>query len=551
MVAAANPPAALGTPANGATASSHGFAFDITNSTVSWRWGPSIIKQAGDSGLEMHCSSDNNATFTQVSVVNSQATIPCSGDYNYFFRYLHPNALNDDPASQWIYTALFTTSGSRVDVTSYTPFVDGSANWMRFRHPITQDGTTAAVLDAQHNNDRLRNLDRYTIWAEDAPGNLQLKAQVNGSVLRNEAMRTPGSPNGQQFFAALSSGLGWGDLFSYGQVVSFEFTAVAGATGAQTYNDFSHYVVGCGWCGKYGDPRLNSAGKASTSQEFSDSGGYIDLEHNAIFTQPLVTIHKEDMIDDFLLGHHLFHGVDPNKTRSSTFDDPDAQIGTTTCGTCHFRDGRGSSVIATAIGPRVAPPIYGLALLDNMVGRVAGYSWDGSVATIAEQVDNALLSDHQVVATELPGRVLELLNAYVETLTVPSRNPGSYDKPGVAQGDILFNQIGCAGCHTPVQYTSSTAPTHLRDLEIRPYTDMKIHNLGNGDFRTPPLWGLGHNLHLLEPNNRAVLFMHDGSATTVEQAINAHGGDAQSVTTAYGQLSAADKAAIVEFVKTL
>jgi hypothetical protein len=185
----ANPPAALGTPVNGATASSHGFAFDINNGGLSWRWGPSIVKQTGDSGLEMHCSPDNNASFNKVVVVNSQATIPCQGDYHYFFRYLHPNALNNDPGSQWIFTALFTTAGARVDVNNYAPFVDGSDNWMRFRHPVSQDGTTAAILDAQHNNDRLRNLDRYTIWAEDAPGNLQLKAQVNGSVLRNEAMR--------------------------------------------------------------------------------------------------------------------------------------------------------------------------------------------------------------------------------------------------------------------------------------------------------------------------------------------------------------------------
>jgi len=547
----ANPPSALASPTTGATPTLFGFAFDVVGSDLTWRWGPSIVKQAGDSGLEMHCSTDNNATFTKVDVVGNQATIPCTGDYTYFFRYLHPSPLNDDPGSQWIFTTLFTTEGARVDPRNYTPFVDGSANWMRFRHPITQDGVTAAILDAQHNNDRLRNLDRYTIWVEDSPGNVEFKGQVNGSILRNEAMRRAGSPNGQQFFAALTSGMGWGDLFSYGQVISFEFTAVAGKTGAQTYNDFSHYVVGCGWCGKYGDPRLNSAGKASTSQEFSDSGGYIDLEHNAIFTQPMVTIHKEDMIDDFLLGHHLFHGVDPNKTRSSTFDDPDAQIGKTTCGSCHFRDGRGSEIITTELGPRIAPPVFGLSLLDYMVGREAGYRWDGKVPEISDQVVGALKADHGVDAQELPGRVLELLTSYVELLTVPARKPGSYDLPGVTEGDVLFNDIGCAGCHTPVQRTSSSAPTHIRDLEIRPYTDMKIHDLGKGPFRTAPLWGLGHNLHLLERNDRATLFMHDGSATTIGQAIMAHGGEAASVTATYNGLSATDKSAVQAFVKTL
>ncbi len=546
-----NPPSALRTPINGAAPTSHGFAFDINGNQLSWRWGPQIIKGDGDSGLEMHCSDDNDATYQKVAVVGGTASIPCSGDYNYFFRYLHPtHSLNNNPAHRWIWTGLFTTEGARVDPHNYPAFTDGSANWMRFRHPVSHDGTTAAVLDAQHNNDLLRNLDRYNVWVDDSPGNVQLGFDVDGSVLRVESMRnTAGGPNGQQFFA-LNQNPGFDGVYSYGQVIAFEISAVAGATGAQTYNDFSYYTVGYGWS-NYGDPRLNPAGKASTTMVLSDNGTYSDLEYNAIFTQPVTTIHSEDMVDDFILGHHLFHGIDPNKQGSTTFDE--VKIGAFSCGGCHFRDGRGFEVVNTPKGPRLAPPTFGVKLLEVIEGRETGFSWDGSANTVADQVRNALINDHGVDPDALPGRVLELMTTYTEMLTVPARDPGSYDRPGVAEGDVLFNQIGCGGCHTPVQRTRSDAPVHLRDLTLRPYTDMKLWDLGSNDgsFRTAPLWGLGHNIRMLIKNNLELLMMHDGSATSVHEAIQQHGGSASSVRSAYNNLSAGDKQKVVDFVESL
>jgi CxxC motif-containing protein (DUF1111 family) len=134
---------------------------------------------------------------------------------------------------------------------------------------------------------------------------------------------------------------------------------------------------------------------------------------------------------------------------------------------------------------------------------------------------------------------------------VPSRDPGSYDRPGVSEGDVLFNQIGCARCHTPVQRTSPRAPTHLRDLVLRPYTDMRVHQVNGGRYRTPPLWGLGHNLDLLKRNERPALFLHDGVATSVDAAIQAHDGDAADVTAAYLALSEPERQNIVRFVETL
>ncbi len=184
-------------------------------------------------------------------------------------------------------------------------------------------------------------------------------------------------------------------------------------------------------------------------------------------------------------------------------------------------------------------------------GRQAGFRWDGQMPSVAAQVKGALAEDHKVNPDHLPVEIVNLITTYTEVVTVPNRNPGAYDQPGVAQGEITFTNVGCVSCHTPVQKTRANAPAHLRNLTIRPYTDMKIWNLGEGAFRTAPLWGLGHNLDLLRRNGRAALFMHDGASTSIEDAISRHGGAAQNVITTFNALNATEKANVVKFVKTL
>jgi chitodextrinase len=556
----ANPPEALPTPINGAAPTINGFAFDINGSTLNWRWGAYTValghnldaqqNLSADADLEMYCSTDDGLRFSKAKLVNGSLTIPCTGVYTYFFRWKTPGTISIDPATQWDYTGYFTTAGARVNVNSYTPFTDGSANWMRFRHPLTNDGVTAAIMDAKHNNSLLRDLDRYTLWVNDSPGAVNLDFNVTGNVLRVESMTRTDSPDGQQFFV-VNQNPGFGNAFSYGQVIQFEITAVAGRISAQTYNDFQYYTVGFGWNSRYGDPRLASAGKASTSQLFSTNGTYSALEKDAIFTQPRVGFNTSKQMDDFILGHHLFHGIDPKKNFSSLFDDPTVKIGERTCGNCHFRDGRGSEIIQTAKGPRLPPPMYGSEILMAIEGRQTGTTWDGSVPSVEQQVKNALINDHKIDPAQLPGRVLELLTTYSQELTVPSRKPGSYDMPGVENGDRKFLQVGCSNCHTPIQRTSHNAAPDLRDLVIRPYTDMKLWDLGQGTFRTAPLWGLGHNIELLTRHNRAVLFMHDGASTSVDAAVQRHNSSGATVKAAYNALSASDRADIEAFVKTL
>ena len=547
-------PDALPTPMNGATATRRGFAFDIEGNTLTWRWGPEnypegtpgdvgYTRTAGDSGLEMYCSQDNNLTFQVATLSNGTLTIPCSGVYTYFFRYRHPRPLNFDSATAWIYTALFTTA-SRVDVTAYPSFTDGSANWMRWRHPIAHDGCTAAVSDACHNNSLLRHLDRYLIWFDDSPGNLVLNHSIEAGMKRVEAARHHNAPsNGQQQFT-YNQDNGFGNEFSYGQVIQFEITSETPQT-SQVYNDFSYYTVGLGW-GNYGDPRLNSAGRAGTTMVFSqDVNDFNRNEFRAIFTQPMVTVHDEGLMNSFIVGHHLFHGIDPN-VRLGPHDD--VKIGDRTCGDCHFADGRGSEVIQTPRGPRLPPPVYGTKLLEAIPGQ-QGFGWNATQPTIADQTRAALIEDHNVNPDDMPPEALDAIIKYVEVLTVPNRTPGTYDDPDITLGEVAFNEVGCDDCHTPVQKTGTSGPSYTHNVTIRAYTDMRVWNVNGGNFRTPALWGLAHNMRVLRTAQRDILFLHDGSATSVEAAIMAHDGDAATSRDAFN--SSPQRANIIKFVESL
>ena len=80
---------------------------------------------------------------------------------------------------------------------------------------------------------------------------------------------------------------------------------------------------------------------------------------------------------------------------------------------------------------------------------------------------------------------------------------------------------------------------------------MKLHTVTDAPYRTPALWGLGRNIKLLSDNGRQLLLMHDGSATTLEAAIQAHGGEAADSRAAFNALPQTDKDAIIEFLKSL
>jgi CxxC motif-containing protein (DUF1111 family) len=101
--------------------------------------------------------------------------------------------------------------------------------------------------------------------------------------------------------------------------------------------------------------------------------------------------------------------------------------------------------------------------------------------------------------------------------------------------------------------TGPDAPQGLRNVAVNLYSDLLLHDmglLGDGiaqppatgkEMRTAPLWGLRLRDRLL----------HDGRASTVDLAIRTHDGEARVVKNRYIALPAAQRNALLEFLKTL
>ncbi len=119
----------------------------------------------------------------------------------------------------------------------------------------------------------------------------------------------------------------------------------------------------------------------------------------------------------------------------------------------------------------------------------------------------------------------------------PAANPSA----SAQRGQTVFNNIGCALCHTPQMVTAPVMNSAV--LENRPvnlYSDLLVHHMGPGladniiqgqagpdEFRTTPLWGVGQRL----------FFLHDGRTTDLLQAILQHYSNAGSVTVNVSLLS--------------
>ena len=139
--------------------------------------------------------------------------------------------------------------------------------------------------------------------------------------------------------------------------------------------------------------------------------------------------------------------------------------------------------------------------------------------------------------------------------------PGAAERDGEAEhGRVLFDDFGCASCHTPTHVTGDHEIFQLSNQRIHPYTDLLLHDVGDRltdtredflasglEWRTPPLWGLGL-AQLIAP---ATTFLHDGRARTVAEAIMWHGGEAAAAKQAFRGASKADRDALLAFLATL
>jgi CxxC motif-containing protein (DUF1111 family) len=140
--------------------------------------------------------------------------------------------------------------------------------------------------------------------------------------------------------------------------------------------------------------------------------------------------------------------------------------------------------------------------------------------------------------------------AFMRLLAPPPRGRITAD---VEAGEEIFTRLGCAGCHVPTWTTGSSPVAALNGVTFHPYSDFLLHDMGGlGDgieqgraggteMRTMPLWGLRVRRS----------FLHDGSAPTIVEAIQAHAGQGQAASDAFGQLSDPEGRQLLEFLESL
>lgn len=268
----------------------------------------------------------------------------------------------------------------------------------------------------------------------------------------------------------------------------------------------------------------------------------------------------------------------------------------------------------TMLSPRLAQPLHGLGLLaavpeatvlewadpedangDGISGRpnrvwsvrqgrlvLGRFGWKANQPDLEQQSAGAFLGDMGLTtslfpeqsctsaqqacrdappggAPEVEDRRLTALTFYSHVIAVPARR--DVDSPRVLQGKAVFHRVGCVGCHRP---SLTTGPLEgypeLSGQSIRPYTDLLLHDLGEGladgrpdfeasgrEWRTAPLWGIG----LTATVNGHTRFLHDGRARSVMEAILWHGGEAEASREAVRQLSRDERDALLSFLQSL
>ena len=174
---------------------------------------------------------------------------------------------------------------------------------------------------------------------------------------------------------------------------------------------------------------------------------------------------------------------------------------------------------------------------------------------------NNAISGARSGGPEVSDLILDAVTFYSQNLAVPIRRDA--DNPEVLKGKALFYRSGCKDCHTPAYTTTSDSAIdkHLRNQTIFPYSDMLLHDMGEGltdgghteflaqgnEWRTPPLWGIG----LTETVNGHTEFLHDGRARNLMEAVLWHGGEAEESKQQVLQMSKQERQQLVLFLNSL
>ena len=196
------------------------------------------------------------------------------------------------------------------------------------------------------------------------------------------------------------------------------------------------------------------------------------------------------------------------------------------------------------------------AVYDLLQQTVNAYNQDMGVNSTYEHYNTY---NGQDADPEVTNQTVQDLVFYLQTLKAPIQR--IQNDPDVVTGKQLFMNISCGKCHVPQIQTGDFHITALSNKTFYPYSDFLLHDMGPGlddhytegtaltsEWRTPPLWGLG-----LSKNSQGgnYFLLHDGRATSIEQAILLHGGEALQSRNSFQQLSLEDRAMLLKFLESL
>ncbi len=221
--------------------------------------------------------------------------------------------------------------------------------------------------------------------------------------------------------------------------------------------------------------------------------------------------------------------------------------------------------------------VYDIATNSLQLGR---FGWKANQSTLKQQVAAAFAGDLGITSSlfpnencptgvdcdsiinggnpEITDRNLGRVTLYASTLSVPARR--EFDDEAIQQGQQIFDQVNCIACHIKTFTTGVSEIKALENQVIFPYTDLLLHDMGEGladqtpdfeatgtEWRTPPLWGIG----LIQTVNNHMDLLHDGRARGVEEAILWHGGEAENSKQQFMNLKESERMKLIAFIESL
>ena len=160
---------------------------------------------------------------------------------------------------------------------------------------------------------------------------------------------------------------------------------------------------------------------------------------------------------------------------------------------------------------------------------------------------------------EISLKSMDKLVFYSQNLAVPARR--NLGNKQVLAGKKLFYETGCISCHRPKFVTKILPNQPEQSFQlIWPYTDLLLHNMGEGladnrpegeangfEWRTAPLWGIG----LTKTVSGHTEFLHDGRARNLLEAILWHGGEAENSKKKVLTFDKEERQALLSFLNSL